>query len=88
MGGWLACLYIKFCGDLICFLFESMSLYLGKEIFEIEPQRIMDHNHLYIRQGAALQAQAIFAQKMTFRPVKILRIFLKIFAFFSIPLRQ
>ncbi|KAI3410088.1 Paf1 complex component [Globodera pallida] len=46
----------------------SMSLYLGKEIFEIERQRLMDHNHLYTRQGAALQAQAIFGEKLIFRP--------------------
>ncbi|KAL3085263.1 hypothetical protein niasHS_010332 [Heterodera schachtii] len=46
----------------------SMSLYLGKEIFEIEKQRLMDNNHLYTRQGTALQAQALFREKLIFRP--------------------
>ena len=42
-----------------------MSLYLGNEIFEVEKQKIMDFNHLYIRQGAALQAQSVFSEKVT-----------------------
>uniref|UniRef100_A0A914L3T1 RNA polymerase-associated protein LEO1 n=1 Tax=Meloidogyne incognita TaxID=6306 RepID=A0A914L3T1_MELIC len=46
----------------------SMSLYLGNEIFEVDKQKIMDFNHLYIRQGAALQAQAVFGEKLVFRP--------------------
>uniref|UniRef100_A0A1I8BCZ4 RNA polymerase-associated protein LEO1 n=1 Tax=Meloidogyne hapla TaxID=6305 RepID=A0A1I8BCZ4_MELHA len=46
----------------------SMSLYLGNEIFEVDRQKIMDFNHLYIRQGAALQAQAVFGEKLVFRP--------------------
>ncbi|KAL3124369.1 hypothetical protein niasHT_000793 [Heterodera trifolii] len=41
---------------------------LGKEIFEIEKQRLMDNNHLYTRQGTALQAQALFREKLIFRP--------------------
>jgi RNA polymerase-associated protein LEO1 len=45
-----------------------MSLYLGNEIFEMDKQRIMDFNHLYIRQGSALQAQSIFGEKLIFRP--------------------
>lgn len=53
------------------FNFFSISLYLGKEIFEIETQHLMDHNHLYIRQGSALQAQSVFREKLIFRPVNI-----------------
>jgi RNA polymerase-associated protein LEO1 len=43
-------------------------MYLGGEVFEVDKQRIMDFNHLYIRQGAALQAQSVFAEKLVFRP--------------------
>lgn len=45
-----------------------MSLYLGSEIFDVEKQKVMDHNHLFIRQGAALQAQTVFTEKLVFRP--------------------
>lgn len=45
-----------------------MSLYLGKEIFDVESQKVMDHNHLFIRQGAGLQAQSVFTDKLVFRP--------------------
>jgi RNA polymerase-associated protein LEO1 len=45
-----------------------MSLYLGNEVFEMDKQRIMDFNHLYIRHGVALQAQSVFREKLIFRP--------------------
>lgn len=45
-----------------------MSLHLGSEIFDVERQKISDFNHLFIRQGAALQAQAPLAEKLVFRP--------------------
>jgi len=46
----------------------TMSLYLGSEIFDVHLQPIQDHNHLFVRQGAGLQGQAVFRNKMTFRP--------------------
>jgi len=46
----------------------SMSLYLGNEIFDIERHKIMNFNHLFVRQGQALQAQAIMSEKLKFRP--------------------
>uniref|UniRef100_A0A915DY31 Uncharacterized protein n=1 Tax=Ditylenchus dipsaci TaxID=166011 RepID=A0A915DY31_9BILA len=46
----------------------TMSLYLGNEIFDVEKDKIPDHNHLYIRQGPGLQAQAVFKEKLVFRP--------------------
>jgi len=46
----------------------TMSLYLGNEIFDVEKQKIVDFNHLFIRQGQGLQAQAVFAEKLIFRP--------------------
>lgn len=45
-----------------------MSLYLGNEIFDVHPQPIQDHNHLFVRQGAGLQGQSVFKTKLTFRP--------------------
>lgn len=47
----------------------SMSLHLGSEIFDVYKQPLIgDHNHLFIRQGTGLQGQAVFRNKLTFRP--------------------
>ncbi|KAI1730134.1 leo1-like protein [Ditylenchus destructor] len=46
----------------------SMSLFLGNEMFDVERQKIMDHNHLFIRQGGGLLAQSVFTEKLVFRP--------------------
>merc|ERR1711994_472251 len=47
----------------------SMSLHLGNEIFDIHKQPLAgDHNHMFIRQGTGLQGQAIFRNKLSFRP--------------------
>lgn len=43
-------------------------MYLGGEIFEVQTQATMPNMHLYTRVGPALQAQATFKQKYTFRP--------------------
>uniref|UniRef100_A0A914DY27 RNA polymerase-associated protein LEO1 n=1 Tax=Acrobeloides nanus TaxID=290746 RepID=A0A914DY27_9BILA len=47
----------------------TMSLYLGNEIFDVSTQRVVDHNHIFVRQGAGLQGQAIFKNKIVFRPI-------------------
>jgi len=47
----------------------SLSLHVGSEIFEISSVPIKEHSHLYIRQGAVLQGQAVFENKWTFRRV-------------------
>ncbi|CAJ0937523.1 unnamed protein product, partial [Mesorhabditis belari] len=46
----------------------TMSLYLGGEIFDIEMRPMLDHNHLYLRQGAGLIGQGVFDERCTFRP--------------------
>ncbi|KAF6023305.1 hypothetical protein EB796_018395 [Bugula neritina] len=46
----------------------SLSLHLGSEIFDVFSMPMQDHNHLYIRQGTGLQGQAMFKNKLTFRP--------------------
>jgi RNA polymerase-associated protein LEO1 len=46
----------------------TASLYLGNEIFDIDRRPVMDHNHLFVRQGNGLQGQAVFREKLTFRP--------------------
>lgn len=45
-----------------------MSLVLGAEVFDIQVQSMATNNHLYIRQGQGLMAQAIFDKKLQFRP--------------------
>lgn len=45
-----------------------MTLHLGDEIFEVQEQAAMPNMHLFTRVGPALQAQAIFKKKYTFRP--------------------
>lgn len=45
-----------------------MSLHLGNEIFDLQRTKAMPNLHLFTRQGASLQAQAPFKQKLTFRP--------------------
>ncbi len=46
----------------------SLSLHLGNEIFDVYKQYMQgDYNHLFIRQGTGLQAQAIFKTKLAFR---------------------
>lgn len=47
----------------------SMSLYLGNEIFEVSTQRVVEHNHIFVRQGAGLQGQAVFKNRLVFRPI-------------------
>ncbi|KAF6023302.1 LEO1 [Bugula neritina] len=39
----------------------SLSLHVGSEIFEISSVPIKEHSHLYIRQGAVLQGQAVLS---------------------------
>lgn len=47
----------------------SMSLHLGNEIFDVHKQPLQgDFNHMFIRQGTGLQGQAIFRNKLSFRP--------------------
>merc|ERR1719370_1263592 len=47
----------------------STSLHLGSEIFDIQKLPLAgDFNHLFIRQGTGLQGQAIFRNKLSFRP--------------------
>ena len=47
----------------------STSLHLGNEIFDIHKQPLAgDYNHMFIRQGTGLQGQAIFRNKLSFRP--------------------
>ncbi|CAB4012071.1 RNA polymerase-associated LEO1, partial, partial [Paramuricea clavata] len=47
----------------------TMSLLLGAEVFDIHKTKIDgEHNHLFVQQGTGLQAQAIFREKLTFRP--------------------
>ncbi|CAK9298982.1 unnamed protein product [Gordionus sp. m RMFG-2023] len=47
----------------------SMSLQLGSEFFDIYKTQITnDFNHLFVRQGTGLQGQAIFKEKLSFRP--------------------
>ena len=43
-------------------------MHLGAEVFDVSTQPIHDHSHLFLRQGAGLEGQAIFRHKMTFRP--------------------
>ena len=48
----------------------SYSLHLGSEIFDIHRQKLLkgENNHLFVRQGFGLQGQAVFKEKLTFRP--------------------
>lgn len=47
----------------------SLSLHLGREIFDVHTMDISaDHNHLFVREGSGLQAQAVFGSKLAFRP--------------------
>ncbi|XP_050997537.1 RNA polymerase-associated protein LEO1-like isoform X1 [Acomys russatus] len=47
----------------------SMSLHVGNEVFDVYKAPLQGyHNHLFIRQGAELQGQAVFNTKLTFRP--------------------
>lgn len=47
----------------------TMSLHLGSEVFDIQRLPLTgDFNHMFIRQGAGLQGQAIFRNKLSFRP--------------------
>lgn len=47
----------------------SMSLHLGKEIFDVHTMPIQgDFNHLFVRQGTGLQGQSVFRTKVAFRP--------------------
>ena len=42
---------------------------VGSELFDVSSMPLTDHNHLFIRQGTGLQGQAVFRQKLTFRPI-------------------
>ncbi|EDO44827.1 predicted protein [Nematostella vectensis] len=47
----------------------SLSLLVGAEVFDIQKTRIEgDFNHLFVQQGTGLQGQAVFKEKLTFRP--------------------
>ncbi|VDO12438.1 unnamed protein product [Rodentolepis nana] len=47
----------------------SFSLHLGDEIFDVHKIDITsDYNHLFIREDRGLQCQAVFKNKLTFRP--------------------
>ncbi|XP_038938441.1 RNA polymerase-associated protein LEO1-like [Rattus norvegicus] len=47
----------------------SMSLHLGKEVFDIYKAPLQDNlNQLFIREDTGLRGQAIFKSKLTFRP--------------------
>jgi len=47
----------------------SMSLHLGNEIFDILKLPVQgQENHLFVQQGTGLQAQAVFKEKLSFRP--------------------
>ena len=44
-------------------------MHLGNEVFDVTKQPLQgDFNHLFIRQGTGLQGQAVFRNKMSFRP--------------------
>lgn len=47
----------------------SMVMQVGSELFDITSMPLTDHNHLFIRQGTGLQGQAVFQQKLSFRPI-------------------
>ncbi|XP_031568240.1 RNA polymerase-associated protein LEO1-like [Actinia tenebrosa] len=47
----------------------SMSLLVGQEVFDIQKTKIEGNfNHLFVQQGTGLQGQAVFKEKITFRP--------------------
>ena len=46
----------------------SLSLHVGKEIFDVSKANIQsDHNHLFVRHQKSMQAQAVFRTKLAFR---------------------
>jgi len=46
----------------------SLSLHLGKEIFDVYKTCIQaDHNHLFVRHQKSMQGQAVFRTKLSFR---------------------
>lgn len=50
------------------YIYNSMSLHLGDEIFDVHTMPIQgDFNHLFVRQGTGLQGQSIFKTKLAFR---------------------
>lgn len=47
----------------------SLSMHLGNEVFDVFKMPIQgEQNHLFVQQGTGLQAQAVFKNKLTFRP--------------------
>jgi RNA polymerase-associated protein LEO1 len=51
---------------------NSLSMYLGNEIFDVYKTLMAgDHNHLFVRQGSVLHGQTVFKTKLSFRPHSI-----------------
>jgi len=46
----------------------SIVMQVGSELFDVTSMPLTDHNHLFIRQGTGLQGQAVFTQKLSFKP--------------------
>jgi len=47
----------------------SLSMHLGNEVFDVFKMPIHgEQNHLFVQQGTGLQAQAVFKDKLSFRP--------------------
>lgn len=47
----------------------SISMHLGNEVFDVFKMPIQgEQNHLFVQQGTGLQAQAVFKNKLSFRP--------------------
>jgi len=49
----------------------SLMMQVGTELFDATSMPLSDFNHLFIRQGTGLQGQAVFKQKLTFRPTSV-----------------
>lgn len=47
----------------------SLSMHLGNEVFDVFKMKVEgEQNHLFVQQGTGLQAQAVFKNKLSFRP--------------------
>jgi len=47
----------------------SLSMHLGNEVFDVFKMKVDgEQNHLFVQQGTGLQAQAVFKNKLSFRP--------------------
>merc|ERR1711976_1048472 len=49
----------------------SVMMQVGSELFDVTCMPLSDFSHLFIRQGTGLKGQAVFKQKLTFRPTRI-----------------